>query len=256
MQKNIMPPKKINPVSLSTETLLAEFIDALGFKSQPISRETSEAIIMGRDRGVELPPQRLLSWEDNEGFENSFAVVSIEEGALYVYYYEENDDLFKVWEKFGGEVETEAIRKSIRSAVTKKDLALRLYYFWPERIYSGEDVRLILSSIAFKSKDIKWPDGLPCAGESVDAPHQLIAANEHNLDTDAIVSVENLTANIYYRDPASNVYRLWAKLKTEKTKPDDLPEIQYSTIYSAIMSAMTAKKETEKFMGCFLKPAP
>jgi hypothetical protein len=248
MNENIKRSGVVNLDLINTEEELADFLDTIGFKSRPISKERSDARVWHQSSHSEPPPQRELSWEDNKGFEES-AVISKEKGILYLQYYEGYDNLFKVWEKFKGEVEIDKIQKSIRSAVTRTDVAIKFSYFWPERIQSDGSLARILKTIGFRSKDIKWPDGLPCAGESVIAPHQLIAANEHNLDTDAIVSVESLTANIYYRDPASNVYRLWAKLKTEKTKPDDLPEIEYSKFYSAIMSAMTAKKETETFVG-------
>lgn len=266
MTKDIKQSETINPAFITTEEALADFLARLGFRSRPYSKKESIRILR-EENYVELPPQRFLFWQDNEGFEWFGTIVSIENEKLRIYYYEEGDDNFSLWEEFSGEVAVDDIKKAIRSAVTRKDIYLRVGYFWPERLQKSEYLILILENIGLKAYAGPWPPGLPKAGESAKAPHCLIPAQENGLDTDALVSVEGSAVYIYFRHPESRSFQAWGKLQGEKdlsfiskwgSSWNTLSEkekkriiaslmlqIKYSALYNAILSATTAKKEKD-----------
>lgn len=255
----------IHPASIGNEEILADLLKRLGFASRPISKQTSDAKIRHRDTRPNPPPQRLLSWEDNAGFE-SYVVVATERGALCIYYYQEENDLFILWEEFRGAVEPRQISESIHSAATRIEVAIRFYYFWPERIQTSQDLDLILTSIGFQSHEVVWPEGLPSFGESRAAPHRLIVGSEHRLGTDALVSVEKTIAYVYCLDQSTGSYRQWVKLRgeydyagiaewantlSEQTRKSvmasAMPYVKNGVLYEAVFSAMRGKQERKDF---------
>jgi hypothetical protein len=252
--ENITESGSINPASITTNEMLVIFLSNMGFKSRPIPVESN--ILIGRDHEFTGQPQQYLFAEDNHDFQ-SHAIVSIEKNVLYIYYYQIENELFDIWEKFSGIGEVDKIHKSILSAATTKDISLRFHFFWPERIHTNESLASILAEIGFKSHETFWPDDLPSSGESSYASHRLILGSEHNLDTDAIVSVEQLIVHIYYRDRASGIFREYLKLSGEgdfsifsipvdphgnEYKKIKLGRIKDSALHQAIINAMSGGK--------------
>jgi hypothetical protein len=115
----------VNPASIQTPEMLADFLVGVGFKSRPVPEEDNRARILHYTKTTS-PLQRYLIAQDNEGFQ-SHAVVSIENDQLCVYYYQMENDLFRVWEVFSGIVEVEKVKNSISSAMTEKEILKRFY---------------------------------------------------------------------------------------------------------------------------------
>ena len=116
-------PPRIDPATLDSEELLAGFLAEIGFKSQPIAPQADMRIMRqaGYDSGR---PQRLLIAQDQRdpGL-GSHAVVAIEEAAMCIYYYEMENDLFRIWRRLAGQVEIGEIRRTIRAALRAEEPA-------------------------------------------------------------------------------------------------------------------------------------
>jgi hypothetical protein len=117
--------ESINIASLATEKMLADFLAKMGYISKPIPYESN--IVIVRKEGFTGQPQRYLFSTDNPGFQ-SHAVVSIENGTLCVYYYQAENDLFRIWDRLAGDdIEVERIKSTIRSATTMDEILKRFY---------------------------------------------------------------------------------------------------------------------------------
>jgi hypothetical protein len=117
--------ESINIASLTTEKRLADFLAKMGYVSKPIPYESNAVIV--RKEGFTGQPQRYLFSIDNPGFQ-SHSVVSIENGILCIYYYQTENDLFRIWDRLeGDDIEIERIKSAIRSATTVDEILKRFY---------------------------------------------------------------------------------------------------------------------------------
>ena len=115
----------VDVLSIQTLEMLADFLAGIGFKSRPVPEEDNRARILHHTK-TDSSIQRYLIAQDNEGYQ-SHAVVSTENDQLCVYYYQMENDLFRVWEVFSGIVEVGKVRKAISSAMTEKEILKRFY---------------------------------------------------------------------------------------------------------------------------------
>ncbi len=115
MKKKLIDNEKINPAQINSEKMLKEFLDHLGFRSNTATFKNIKII---REKNFTDEPVRWLVSERNKM--ESHSVISIEENSLCVYYYDGDNDLFRLWDKYEGDIELSKIRDEIRSAMTMK----------------------------------------------------------------------------------------------------------------------------------------
>src|SRR5690349_9798617 len=116
----------VNPAQIDTEEKLISFLGELGFKSRPISA-SSDIRIMHPGEFAGQPQRYLIAQDqDNEGFQ-FHVVVSIEADSICIYYYQMENDLFRIWEALSGNMNVEQIRKTILSAASEKEILRRFY---------------------------------------------------------------------------------------------------------------------------------
>jgi hypothetical protein len=116
--------ESITVAQIDSEEKLSDFLSELGFNSRPISAAGDIRIMHpGKLAGQ---PQRYLIAQDNEGFQ-FHAVVSIEAGSICIYYYQMENDLFRIWEMLSGDVKVEQIKTTIRVATTEEEILKRFY---------------------------------------------------------------------------------------------------------------------------------
>ncbi len=118
-------PAWIDPASIQTSEMLTNFLAGMGFKSRPVPEADNRVRIQHHTKAAS-PLQRYLLAQDNEELQ-SHAVVSIENNQFCVYYYQMENDLFRVWETFSGTVEVTKLRNTISSAMTEKEILKRFY---------------------------------------------------------------------------------------------------------------------------------
>lgn len=125
MVNNDKNVERIHLASLTTEKKLADFLADIGYISKTIPYESNVVIV--RKGGFTGQLQRYLFSTDNPGFQ-SHAIVSIENGTLCVYYYQAENDLFRIWDQLKGDyIEIERIKSIIHSATTADEILKRFY---------------------------------------------------------------------------------------------------------------------------------
>ena len=113
--------RDMNTSVITNNSELAEFLHKLGFRTRQF--KSINKIIPQVPRKF---TEEYLCWlvaQDNDL--DSHSLISIEENSLVVYYYDEGNDLYRVWEIFSGEIELSIFRDSILAAMTNEGLRSR-----------------------------------------------------------------------------------------------------------------------------------
>ena len=101
---------KINSTEISTQNQLEKYLNRIGFKTKPA---TFKNIIIVRDTPTKFTDEPVLWLPAMENKLELECVISIEQNALYIYYYEFFNDLFKVWDRYQTEISEEELRATI-----------------------------------------------------------------------------------------------------------------------------------------------
>lgn len=111
--------KNIDLRQIETDDDLAKVLKSLGFESQ--KNLWTNSILC--ERKLTSQPQRIILAQDNNL--ESHAVVIANNGVLYLYYYDESDDLFKEWIRLSGEVHPNLLRDNLNTATTLEGIKKR-----------------------------------------------------------------------------------------------------------------------------------
>ena len=101
---------KINSTEISTQNQLEKCLNRIGFKTKPA---TFKNIIIIRDTPTKFTDEPVLWLPAMENKLELECVISIEQNALYIYYYEFFNDRFKVWDRYQTEISEEELRATI-----------------------------------------------------------------------------------------------------------------------------------------------
>jgi hypothetical protein len=115
----------VNPVSIATQAELTELLTGLGFVSQPVTR--SPIVVLRRTPSdFKDEPRRNLMAQANNLTNHSMVIV--EDSAFVIYYYDEPNDLYRIWDELRGNVQFTVLRETIVAAMTIETVMKRLGY--------------------------------------------------------------------------------------------------------------------------------
>lgn len=115
----------INPNSINTQESLDKLIARLGFISRTEIFANYKVI---RKASIDFTnePRVSLIAQDNNLDNHSF--VAVEDSAFFVYYYDDPNDLYRIWDELRNNVQLSVLRETILSAMTNESLLKRLGY--------------------------------------------------------------------------------------------------------------------------------
>lgn len=104
---------------------MARIITKLGFISRPETFANYKVIRKVSADFTNEPRVSLIAQDNNL---DSHSFVTVEVSAFFVYYYDDPNDLFRVWDELHGNVQLSVLREIILSAMTNESLMKRLGY--------------------------------------------------------------------------------------------------------------------------------
>jgi len=115
----------INPTSITTQAELEELLIKIGFSSHPVMR--SSIVVMRKSKSeFKDEPRRNLIAQDNNLTNHSMVI--IDDSAFAIYYYDEPNDLYRIWDELRSDVKLSELRDAITSAMTIELVMKRLGY--------------------------------------------------------------------------------------------------------------------------------
>lgn len=113
----------INPEEIRTQSQLVKCLHKIGYKAK-IAPFRNIIILRDISKKFENEPCAWLIAKENDL--EMDCVVSVENNAVYVYYYDEYNDLFRIWNKFTSNVNTDDLIHTIELA-TNKEKVIKKY---------------------------------------------------------------------------------------------------------------------------------
>ena len=117
---------EINLQKRISESQLADILANLGLKSRPATFKNNKIIRENISEDYQDEPCLFIMAQDNNL--ESHCVVSIENHALFVYCYDDYNDLFRVWDKFEIAINNIKLMNSIKEATIAESVMKKLNY--------------------------------------------------------------------------------------------------------------------------------
>jgi len=115
----------VNPIRIKTEKDLEVVLTNLGYIARPVPFKNVNVIRDVSDHFNREPCLWLMAEENDL---DAPCIISAENRAIYIYHYDDYNDLFRVWNKFTEEIKVEDFVKAIKSATDHNQRKKRLGY--------------------------------------------------------------------------------------------------------------------------------